>query len=133
MSGSKKGFIFSLEAMLALAILSLLLIMLVSMILSVGGRSVRPDSLSLLASDLLSAGDSLGILQDETLLQQHVSSVLPAQYCVRIDLLDEGGTLAFSYALPGCEDMPPHVKISYRTFVDGGKIYLARAWMWYRA
>lgn|SRR3989344_5326229 len=129
---NRRGFIFSLEAMFALIIMSILLMVLVNMMLSIDEHQVRPDSLSLLAYDVLSTGETLGILQNQTKLQEEIPSVLPTQYCLRIDVIRADGALSFSYAFPGCDSISSSAVVAYRTYLDQSGMYLSRAWMWYR-
>jgi hypothetical protein len=128
---NKKAFIFSFEAFFALIVAMAIALGIFLTIHSMEQKKTHPDTLTLLSSDILSVLDTNKQMLNETYVTDLVDNFLLGQYCIRIDVVNQNELIELSYTKLGCKDTNSASIVSKRSYLYGGKYYVARAYMWY--
>ena len=127
----KRAFIFSFEAFFALIVAIAISLGIFLTIQSMEQKKTHPDTLALLSSDILYVLDTNKKMLNDTYIADIVDNLLPGQYCVRIDVVNQNELLELSYTKLGCQDTNTASIISKRGYLYGGEYHIARAYMWY--
>jgi hypothetical protein len=126
----KKGFVFSFDVFIALALLIIVILLVASQ--AYGDSAFNSLSLRSFSMDMLASFEKSGIfeasLSDESTLRQAINE-LPPSVCVRIQVTNSTNGTVEDLLRQGCGAGDNHYTY-YRTFYSGGELYLAKSESW---
>lgn len=131
MTNKKKGFIFSLEAMFALMIASILVGGILIMTYYIDDTGTKKDTLIFVANDFLDVLDQSNLALNNSATQNYINGFTSQTYCFRYDVLGEDNILRHSYMKLGCDLPNSDYYLTRRTYVENNEFYTLRLYAWY--
>lgn len=129
-----RGFVITLDSIIALVVAILLIILISSPVLRVSPTAWSDSQVRHTSMDLLAILEKSGILsraeeQNSTAELLYFMSTESTSLCMKIRLTDSDGYNLSSEKV-GCDSEGKRVFLTERTFVDGGRFYTAELRTW---
>lgn len=133
LESQKRGFLLTIDGILALGILLIVLLLISNQIFQPElPRGVYLKQISLDVLKVLSYNGRINsALNGNTSAVREILEVLPSNVCMQLNLEDSINASTITIAKPGCAGFGNQLQTTYRTVVVGSNRYVARLESWF--